>query len=147
MKLKAVGNRGIGRDHGMTGRDLPVCGSQRDGAVMSRNLFDGTIGEETDAAALANCRKSSEILEGVESCLPRIAQDVAFLAAFERHSDQSVNRRADSANRFQFLIEYIGRHAVALKEIPIDTKKVAGDVLACLDFLDPINGGSLTFVE
>lgn len=147
VQLKAIGDGCVGRDHGVAGRDLPLRCSQRDSAVLLGNFFHWTVGKETNAAALANGRKSGEIFKGVEFCLAWISKDMPVLAAFERHADQPMNGSADLAHRFELLIEYIGRHAVTLKKIAVSTEEVAGNILAGLDVLDPVDGGSLTFVE
>jgi hypothetical protein len=124
-----------------------VCGSQRDGAVPFRNLFDRTVGEETDAVRLTNRGNSSKVLQRMESRLPGITKHVAAFTSLERNADQSMDRRADFLHRFQFLIDDIGRHAVALKEVPIQPPEVAGDLFVRLDLLDPVDGGGLAFLE
>src|SRR4029453_7169727 len=77
MQLEAVGNRRVGRDHGVSRGDLPLCGSQRDAAVPLGNFFDWAIGKEADAVRLTNRHNSSKVLQRMEGRLPGITKNVA----------------------------------------------------------------------
>ena len=116
-------------------------------AVLLRDLFDRRFGKEPYAAFLAGPDKPGQIFEGMKRSLTRIAKNLPVLAALERHADEAMHRRSDLAYHFEFLIDDIRRHAVALKQVAIEAPEVALDFFGSLDFFDTVNRGGLALIE
>jgi hypothetical protein len=64
-----------------------------------------------------------------------------------RHAYEPVNLGANVADRVHLLVNGVGGHIAALKQITIEPAEVTFDPLLALDFLDAVDGSGLAVAK
>ena len=72
---------------------------------------------------------------------------MTLVASGERNADQTVDRRPRRAYGIEFLIDHVGRHIIALKEIAVQAPEIAIDLFFLLNLLDAIDRRRLALVK
>ena len=102
---------------------------------------------EGAAPGLDDRGKAAEIFERMECALPGISQRVLVFAVGEGNADHAVDRRADLADRVEFVLDDLRIGVQCLKKIAVEAAEIAVDLLLLLDLFDPVDGRRLAFIE
>ena len=122
-------------------------GLDRHRAIFFDDFICGRIGKEANPALCAGFGHSRQIFEGMKCRLPGITQRMAAVASAERNADQTLDRRAYRPHSIEFLVDHVGRHIVALKQVAVETAEIAIDPFALLYFFDAVDRRGLAFIE
>jgi hypothetical protein len=63
---------------------------------------------------------------------------MAAVASAERHTHQTFDGSAHRPHSIEFLVDHVGRHIVALKQVAVEAAKIAIDSFALLYFFDAV---------
>ena len=112
-------------------RGSAARGLDGDCAVLLDDFLDRRVGKELYLALGARFGQPRQIFERMKGRLPGIAQRMAFIASVEGNADQTLDGCADGSHGVELLIDRVGRHTVALKQIAVEPAEVAIDPFAC----------------
>ena len=79
--------------------------------------------------------------------LTGISQRMAAVASVEWHADQTIDRSACRPHSIKFLVDHVGRHIVSLKQVAVETAKIAIDPFALLYLFNAVHRSSLAFIK
>jgi hypothetical protein len=72
---------------------------------------------------------------------------VSAVASAQRDADQTLDGRTCRPHRIKLLVDHVGGHVVALKQVAVETAKIAIDSFALLYFFDAIYCRGLAFIK
>jgi len=146
--LRAAPVRRAAGHHRGRGSDGAAAGAHDDPAiVVLLDPLDGRVGMENAAFGFDDRRQTPQIFEGVKGPLLRVTQHMLAFAMPEGNADEAVNRRADLANRVQFVVDDLRIGIERLKQVAVEAAEIAIDLLPLLDFFDAVDRRCLAFIK
>jgi hypothetical protein len=72
---------------------------------------------------------------------------MAAVTSAERHTDQTIDRSANRPHSVELFVDHVSRHIVALKQVAVETAKIAIDPFALLYLFNAVHCRSLAFIK